>query len=194
MMNRPLLVFTSLWLLATLVRFALFFELRQAVGVFLDWAPGLLLLGTGALLAVAWLVRAVGRRPRRPLSLAPAVGLAWVMVLLWGLHLGPRIGAAARLWRFEEEYLEAIAVIRDDPATEPPECRDPIEVEPGPPLRVAFSWGGVLDHWSGVVHDPTGRVLAASAPDCPREITDLFGGTLAHARHLWGPWYLCSFS
>ena len=177
-MKRTLILLTILWLLAALCRFALFFEIRQAIGVFLDWAPGLLLLATGATLVVAWLVQAIVRRPRRPLFLLPAVALAGVMVLLWGLRLGPRIGVAARLWRLEKEYLEVIAVVRNNPAADPPDCRDPVKVEPGPPLRVAFSWGGLLDNWTGIVHDPGGGVLAANDTESPgRDRSCLFGGT-----------------
>ena len=41
--------------------------------------PGLLVLGSGAALAVAWLVSGVFRRPRRPWRLVPAAGVvaAW---------------------------------------------------------------------------------------------------------------------
>jgi hypothetical protein len=193
-MRRTLVLLTILWMLAALCRFALFFEIRQAIGVYLDWAPGLLLLATGAALAVAWLFRALGSRPRRPLSLLPAAGLAGAMVLLWGLRLGPGIGVAARLWRLEPEYLGVVAVVRSNPAAEPPDCRDRVAVEPGPPLRVAFSWGGLLDNWTGIVHDPGGGVLAANDPATPGEITHLFGATLVRARHLWGAWYFCSFT
>ena len=80
-MKRTLIVITLLWLLATLCRFALFFEIREAVGVFLDWAPGLLLLVTGAVIAGTWLILAIGSRPRRPLSLLPAITVAGV---IWG--------------------------------------------------------------------------------------------------------------
>lgn len=194
MMKRPLMILTSLWLLAVLVRFALFFEIRQAVGVFLDWLPGLFLLGTGAALAVAWLLRGVVRRPRRPWSLVPSTGLVALMILLWGMHLGPLIGVATKLWRSEKEYLEVIGVIRNNPETEPPECRDPVKVEPGPPLRVAFTWGGLLDNWTGIVHDPGGGVLAANEPNRPGDIVLLFGGCLFRAKHMWGPWYYCSFT
>jgi len=193
-MKRPLTILTILWLLAVILRFAFFFEIREAVGVFLDWAPGLLLLAAGVALAIAWLVSAFLGKPRRPLRLLPAIALVAVMILLWGMHLGPRIGVVARLWRVEKEYLEVISVIQNNPAVDPPECSDPVEVEPGPPLRVAFSWGGLLDNWTGIVHDPGGEVLAANNAERTSEITYLFGGTLIHARHVWGPWYFCAFT
>jgi len=99
-----------------------------------------------------------------------------------------------KLWRVEKEYLEVISVIQNNPTANPPGCSDRVEVEPGPPLRVAFSWGGLLDNWTGIVHDPGGEVLAANNPECPSEITLLFGGCLIHARHIWGPWYFCAFT
>lgn len=193
-MKRPLVILSILWLLATLARFAFFYDLRQAVGVFLDWAPGLFVLLCGVALAIAWLVQIFRSRPRRPILLLPAAGLVALMILLWGMRLGPRIGVAAKLWRVESEYLEVVTAIRKDPAADPPDCSARLEIEPGPPLRVAFSWGGVLDNWTGIVHDPGGGVLTANQPGNSSGSSRLFGGTLIHARHVWGPWYFCVFT
>lgn len=183
-----------MWLCAAVARFAFLFELRQALGVFLDWIPGFLLLAGGMVLAFAGFRRALDRRPRRPLRLLPSIGPVAVMLLLWGTPLGLRIGVASTLWRAESGYREVIEAIRDDPVAQPPDGGPPAVVEPGPPLRVAFPWGGLGDNWSAVVYDPGGSVLAANGPHGAPEIRALFGGTLIHAKHVWGPWYFCVFT
>lgn len=193
-MQHPLALLTTLWLVAVLARFALFFEIRNAVGVFLDWLPGLLLLVAGGVLAIGWLLRLLRNRPRRPSRLLPALGIVVVIILLWGLHLGPRIGTAARLWRLEDDYLEIVSNIRDNPDAPLPDSGHAVRIDPGPPLRIAFSWGGLLDNWAGVVHDPDGGVLAVNDPESASPTRLIFGGTLYHARHLWGPWYFCAFT
>lgn len=77
-------------------------------------------------------------------------------------------------------------------------------VDPGPPVRVAVSWGGILDNWRGLVHDPTGEAMKAKRLDLETwsnrgdpddaSVAGLFGGTLVRARHLEGDWYLCWFT
>ena len=80
----------------------------------------------------------------------------------------------------------------------------PVRVDPGPPRRIAFSWGGILDNWRGVVYDPTGEVMKANILDRKTwpnrddpdyaSVAGLFGGTLVRAQHLEGNWYLCWFT
>ena len=73
-------------------------------------------------------------------------------------------------------------------------------VDPGPPIRVAFVWDGIIDNWYGPVYDPSGKVLEAnkfkSNWDDPSlaDIKKLFGGDMVGCRHLTGPWYFCSFT
>lgn len=75
-----------------------------------------------------------------------------------------------------------------------------LNVDRGPPLRVAFNPEGMLDNWSGIVFDPTGEVMQADGFDAsgrfraPDRITKLFGGDLVSCRRLWGDYYDCSFT
>jgi hypothetical protein len=76
---------------------------------------------------------------------------------------------------------------RDAGAPAPFPLPEDCEVDQGPPVRVAFVWGGILDNWQGIVYDPTGVVLTEKGHL-------LFGGDLIHARHLWKDWYYCAFT
>jgi hypothetical protein len=76
-------------------------------------------------------------------------------------------------------------------------------VELGPPLRVAFSEGGLLDNWHGIVYDPTALVLKANLlkrdysnrhDPAMKEVQGLFGGMMIRAVPLGGPWYRCYFT
>jgi len=76
------------------------------------------------------------------------------------------------------------------------------DVEPGPPVRVAFPIDGIGDNWTAVIHDPSDRVASAHgwadgdgveytvAPD----LQELFGGDLLSCRHLEDHYYRCSFT
>lgn len=70
----------------------------------------------------------------------------------------------------------------------------------GPPLRVAFNQEGFLDNWSGIIYDPTGKVMQARGFDkrgkfyAPDEVTKLFAGDLVNCRHLLGSYYYCNFT
>ena len=59
----------------------------------------------------------------------------------------------------------------------------------------------MLDNWSGIIVDPTARVMEADGFDtatgefaAPEEVTKLFDGDLVSCRHLWGDYYSCSFT
>jgi hypothetical protein len=74
-------------------------------------------------------------------------------------------------------------------------------IETGPPVRAAFMTDpGFLDNWSGIVFDPTGKVMQADGWDAsgkfraPEVITKLFDGDLDSCRHLWGAYYHCGFT
>lgn len=70
------------------------------------------------------------------------------------------------------------------------------------PRRVAFPMpGGIIDNWVGIVYDPTGLVMQANQVPMadlkdPKYayVVGLFGGDMTFARHLFGPWYVCSFT
>lgn len=77
-----------------------------------------------------------------------------------------------------------------DPKTHVFECEKTREcrVDLFPVRRIAFSWGGLIDNWSGVVYDPVGSVKDIE------QNRSAFGGDLFGTFHLWGPWYFCSFT
>ncbi|MEZ5300845.1 MAG: hypothetical protein R3F11_09365 [Verrucomicrobiales bacterium] len=110
------------------------------------------------------------------------------------------LGVYQRAWRNHGEYAEIAAEAARDPAAAAQ--HKGVEVDAGPPVRVAFSSGGLLDNWHGIVHDPSGAVLDANLPPgvwetvdpAAREARAFFGGTLVRARHLWGDWYYCQFT
>ncbi len=70
------------------------------------------------------------------------------------------------------------------------------------PRRVAIPMpGGIIDNWVGIVYDPTGLVMQANKVPMadlknPKYayVVGLFGGDMISARHLFGHWYVCSFT
>jgi hypothetical protein len=75
------------------------------------------------------------------------------------------------------------------------------DVDPGPPVRVAFPWpGGIVDNWCGIVHDPTGDVMKVNAftgwSDEWRAspVTKLFGGDMFACKVVDRPYYMCCFT
>lgn len=103
------------------------------------------------------------------------------------------IGTYSKLWRNEARYTAIVEQVAADPnaAVE----RD-VHIDRGPPVRIAFDWGGLIDNWHGVVHDPTGLVMRINDADHPyhAKAYGLFGGGLARAVHLWGDWYYVVFT
>jgi hypothetical protein len=76
-------------------------------------------------------------------------------------------------------------------------------IDQGPPVRIAFVWGGHLDNWYGVVYDPTGKVLEATKSGISwlswndhsfTNVKKLFGSGLISAEHLTDSWYFCDFN
>lgn len=70
----------------------------------------------------------------------------------------------------------------------------------GPPKLHGFFWQrGVLDNWSVVVYDPSGRIAEINDADGWDEIhssdlSDLFGGTYYRCQNVGGGWYICWFT
>ncbi|MDP7034634.1 MAG: hypothetical protein QF752_09100 [Planctomycetota bacterium] len=70
----------------------------------------------------------------------------------------------------------------------------------GPPKLHGFFWQrGILDNWSVVVYDPTGRVAKINDANGWDEIhshdlSSLFGGTYYRCQHVGGGWYICWFT
>jgi hypothetical protein len=70
------------------------------------------------------------------------------------------------------------------------------------PRRIAFPMpGGITDNWVGIIYDPTGLVMQANQVPMSdikdlkyAYVVGLFSGDMTSARHLFGPWYVCSFT
>ena len=102
-----------------------------------------------------------------------------------------------RLFKCERWYESQVQLVQSGgvPGEQKLGCGLRTEVDPGPPVRLAFSWGGgILDNWYGIVFDPTGNVLKVNDATQARQVSMLFGGRMTYAEHVWGPWYFCSFT
>lgn len=70
----------------------------------------------------------------------------------------------------------------------------------GPPKLHGFYWQrGILDNWSAVVYDPSGRIAEINDANGWDEIhsndlSDLFGGTYYSCQSVGGGWYICWFT
>lgn len=70
----------------------------------------------------------------------------------------------------------------------------------GPPVRIAFVWGGILDNWIGVVYDETDAVKSAQGISeagvfaAEEPIKKLFGGDLVACVRIKTHFYSCSFT
>lgn len=116
---------------------------------------------------------------------------------------GDEISFYSYFYWHKSQYEEVIA--RVNSSTECPPQKPENQkwtVDCGSPRRVAFSMpGGIIDNWIGIVYDPTGLVMQANQVPMadlknPKYayVVGLFGGDMTYARHLFGPWYLCSFT
>ena len=78
--------------------------------------------------------------------------------------------------------------------------RDLGYTENGPPRLHAFYWQrGVVDNWSGVVYDPSGKISQINDANGWDEIhshnlSELFGGTYYRCQNVGGGWYICWFT
>ncbi len=185
-----------------MLRYLFYTEINYALWImflFVDAA----LLG-GALFYVVIAVRALLRRTTRWFG-ATSIALVPVVIFFFIFtSLGLDLGIYARLWRNESNYLDQIKLITAAKSKEErARFKYPTIIDEGPPVRVAFSWGGIIDNWHGIVYDPTGEVLKANQfkrdwsnwndPNL-HAVKKLFDGDMTSATHLWGPWYYCTFT
>ncbi len=189
------------WLSVVLVRYLFYYEIHQALwimSIFIDAA----LLG-GGLFYVIMSMRALFRRYTNWFGATTIIVLA-VIYIFGFTSFGYDLGMYSRLWRNESEYMRQVKlIIGAKSKSERDKFQYPTIADEGPPVRVAFSWGGIIDNWHGIVYDPTGEVLKASEFkrdwsnwNDPKlhEVKKLFGGDMTSAKHLWGPWYYCTFT
>jgi hypothetical protein len=186
------------WLAAALARSLFFHEINAKLWILSLLLDGIMVIGG------IWIALALALRLKRFGSKAVWLALAIVAVGLgiWATPGGRDLGMVFRLFRLEGQYEEAIRQIRSGGDTKSLGF-DTAVAKGG--NEVAFSWGGILDNWHGIVHDPDGSVLAVNRydwrdPNAPKPDGDvekvrlLFGGVMTSARHLWGDWYYCTFT
>lgn len=184
------------------------FILAGVFGIYLDQpfdfvSPliiGLLWLLGGALALglVASLFDAEGRI-RRVVCLL-LIGTAFPTFYFYGYD----ISFYSYFYWHKSQYEAVIASLSSSTQCPPPIHSD--ETNPrfdcDSPRRVAFPMpGGIIDNWVGIVYDPTGLVtqvnqVSGSGLKNPKfaYVVGLFGGDMASARHLFGHWYVCSFT
>lgn len=106
-------------------------------------------------------------------------------------QFGSEIGAYIKFKRHEQEYTQMVNFIvnGNDANCHYPECK----IDDGPPIRVAFSWGGLLDNWAGICYDPSGEISKASH-SYASSIRHLFEGDLVSTSRLQKNWYFCAFT
>lgn len=148
-------------------------------------------LAWGVLLFFGALLRFL-RRDRRGIE-----GL--VLFLVGGIVLAiasPQLKRAGDWLWFVTHRATYDAVVADLRAGREPPAAMNVHTDAGPPLRVAFVWGGVGDRWRGVVWDPT-RIFASAEPGgapVAAEARRLFHGGLESCRPLPGDYFLCRFA
>ena len=149
----------------------------------------------------AMLLMSLRNERSTPWRLTAVLGPPAVALGLWWLLI-PAQRASSTFWAHLElrgnrtEYQAIIDRVAQGEAA-PAE----VELDEGPPHRVAFPWGvGLVDNWRAIVHDPTGLVLEANGSGgAPHDSVAgrarrLFGGDLFRVVHLSGPYYLCWFT
>jgi hypothetical protein len=166
------------------------------------WLVGLLPIAAwvfaGVLLSAIHLFRlpAVAERYKRRWNLAALAGGFLFLLPMWGL--GASLVQYGRFRWNRAEYDRVARAAAEGPTES---TRLLYDVDPGPPVRVAFPWpGGITDNWCGVVHDPTGDVLQVNTMELwtpqwrNHRVTLLFGGDMVSCEHVDGPYHYCCFT
>lgn len=136
---------------------------------------------TGLLVAAIALRRRRSRRPVYAVMIILALWCAWIYLPVRDLGLWVRLSVeSSRI----EQALGELRQGREPACVAEKQC----DADAGPPLRVAFNWGGLIDNWAGIVLDPTDTIT-----DIERH-RGVFGGRLMGCRLLKPKVYLCSFT
>lgn len=175
--------------------------------VFLFFFLSIVWLAVGGVLIAVPLTVAL-RPTRRRASLRTAgqrvAIVAISLALAWPVS---RVGLWTTTWgRFllnRHRYGDVVGQVTLASATNRGHLPPDVRVDEGPPLRVAFVWGGTIDNWCGVIFDPSRQVLAANAfngdwatwsQQVPVGIKKLFGGDLVSCKALSPPYFHCCFT
>lgn len=163
----------------------------------------LLHLALGAGTVLAWASRPLRDHwaPFWPAALA--LGCA-VALVLGSRHLG-QVGVWIAFLSERRTYDAVVAEVQAGRIRQHRGDYDGVsfQSDPGPPVRLAFNWGGVIDNWNGVVWDPTGVVASARGwrkdnghlrLTASPEAKALFGGDLVWCRRLGGDYFYCVFT
>jgi hypothetical protein len=197
-----LLIIFSISLSAFILRFCFYHEIEEILWItslFLDAS----LIGGGLFYIIAT-ISSLYRRRTKWFGVTTIPLITAAIYFLGFTSIGPDVGVYSRLWRNESGYMRQVnKIMRTKSKEERDKLQYPIIIDEGPPIRIAFSWGGIVDNWHGIVYDPTGAVLKASefkgdwsnwnSPTLAK-VKKLFDGDMTSARHLWGPWYYCTFT
>jgi hypothetical protein len=158
---------------------------RYWLGLIFD----LLLLAVVALIGVVAFgisLLVIFRHPSRRAYIALSVVLVtWGIWLLTPTYL---VSAYARAFVESPKYSAAVRELQEGKI---PLCvaEKSCDLDDGPPRRLAFSYGGIIDNWVGVVYDPLDI-----ADQEHSGLRFIFGGDLVGCNHLWGHYYICSFT
>ena len=190
------------WILSTISSVFFQDEVRAAlwVGFALWW---LALYATGGLLTICASILLTKTRSRRFSLFALAVAPVVVSSLI---HFSGDHWAHVLHFQLNKGYYEAqvVVILAAPPVQRIQLVGNDCFLDDGPPVRVAFKIpGGILDNFTAVVYDPTGRVMEVdqlrSEPLLWKNpnsmpIRRLFGGDLIFAEPLGGLWYRCGFT
>ena len=176
------------WFAGVLLRF-MFFGDYWFFGFIITYPMDAILFAVGLGLVAVSTINIYKKRSR-VLHGFIALWVVLIVFLGWGTDRGRYMGRCFRLWRYEaehERYVEKL-LSGDQVDLFTYDCR----VDEGPPMRIAFSWGGLLGTWYGIVYDPTGEVMNANKEGAAA--LELFGDFLTSSQHLWDDWYFCWFT
>jgi hypothetical protein len=147
--------------------------------------PAFVAVGVAGFIAFAFTLIAVARKWNRQSATCLLVVLAtWIIWIYAPTH---SLGIVVRFWLEEERYAASVAEVSSGAL---PACAATraCEIDPSSPSRIAFSWGGILDNWIGVVYDPSGDIVNIERHQ------GAFGGDLVGCEQIKGRYYLCSFT
>lgn len=200
MKDRVLLIGTIVWVIATMLLLVFFPDLASVLWI-LMLGVQFAFLAFAIILLIGALVR-IRRSPRVAAICTLIIAGVLVFAFTGGRGWGERTRFALVRPSYERRLQE---ILQSFERGTPMESRyAEYEIEPGPPVRVAFMWqAGVTDNWVGLVYDPTGIVMKANQfkrdwsnwnDPALEPVKRLFGGDIVKTRHLKDNWYLCIFT